>query len=744
LEDELARTEGAPRFRGQKGYIRNLKRRIRELRAAVRGKPAATKPKLRGEAWKLARASKRGDLISFIRALGGIAYDPHHAGELYETFGEKRQPKQVGMGPLVHGPKSQGGIHWEQVIELATDAGFFPPGFDSSNMDVSDLVAMLKRNVLRATPFERSIDAQLEQREADLLEQEQEERAAEGEAQAEATTTAAAPAAPSPGKPGGTKLEAEAKAGGFEDFTALLEGLPPPEDIPEYIDKPEGAKEELGRGSAAVTWRIEFEGQPAVAKVNLPPDKAISAETPQQRHDSEKLALEALAAAGIGPAEGVPTLLGEMVTEGGSPVLVYTFMPGEPVHAYAQSQNLPLGFWKRTRDLFARIVDAGIVHTDLNTDNILVGPEGNPALIDWEGARHRGNLPVAKWNEEVAKSSGRLDANAQAFAEEKGKRHGTTKPDIGETGGGLRVEVRAVVPTGRPVQEAADVPLPRQPTDQPQVLPARERDAPGRRGVLGPVGGGVSEGAPGGLPGVSEGPPGAVKPPPAALPAELQAVFDSAEIKKILRGVLKGQSRIRGSDVAQELWIRVFERQGQWDPKKGKPAAWIQRIARNLVEDERRAESKEVLAQEVVETVAQVGSVPDAAIEAIEPTLREAIEDLTDQERLALVVQGGFRKAPPSRLVDLVLGTRPNRGKSRERALEALRNGYRKHKVAGEAKRYLTAPEFARVLGLEARALPGFLSKLAAKKLAIDNAMDGDMGQRHDPGHVMIEPEDCP
>jgi hypothetical protein len=116
----------------------------------------------------------------------------------------------------------------------------------------------------------------------------------------------------------------------------------------------------------------------------------------------ERRALEALRG-----LRGVPVLLERDQPEAaGRPLraatLVRSWIPGEPLHA---APRLPADFFTLLAGLVAELHRRGVCHNDLHKENnIVVGPDGRPALIDFQLAsvhRRGGRLFSARCREDL-------------------------------------------------------------------------------------------------------------------------------------------------------------------------------------------------------------------------------------------------------------------------------------------------------------------------------------------------------
>lgn len=126
-------------------------------------------------------------------------------------------------------------------------------------------------------------------------------------------------------------------------------------------------------------------------------------------------------------------------------------------------------------------------------------------------------------------------------------------------------------------------------------------------------------------------------------------------------------------DLLQELWLRVWERAGQWDGR-GRPLAWLLAIATNLALNHLRGRRNvvplEALPDEEVPDVATLGC--DAIVPGPEEQalwrerlgqVQEAMAQLPPdkQEALRLVRVQGYRLEEAARLLKIPLGTLKSR-----------------------------------------------------------------------------------
>ena len=126
-------------------------------------------------------------------------------------------------------------------------------------------------------------------------------------------------------------------------------------------------------------------------------------------------------------------------------------------------------------------------------------------------------------------------------------------------------------------------------------------------------------------------------------------------------------------DLLQELWLRVWERAGQWDGR-GRPLAWLLAIATNLALNHLRGRRNvvplEALPTDDVPDVATLGC--DAVVPGPEEQalwrerlgrVRRAMAQLPaeKQEALRLVRVEGYRLEEAARLLEIPLGTLKSR-----------------------------------------------------------------------------------
>ncbi|MGC8740079.1 MAG: RIO1 family regulatory kinase/ATPase [Candidatus Sumerlaeaceae bacterium] len=95
----------------------------------------------------------------------------------------------------------------------------------------------------------------------------------------------------------------------------------------------------------------------------------------------------------LSDVEGVPHLLGRVGTTG----LVMSFCSGTIVPRRGIRQFLQPEFFDRASTLLHEIHRCGVAHADIRRKNILVRPDGSPALIDFQTAVLRGESWWRSW-----------------------------------------------------------------------------------------------------------------------------------------------------------------------------------------------------------------------------------------------------------------------------------------------------------------------------------------------------------
>ena len=99
-------------------------------------------------------------------------------------------------------------------------------------------------------------------------------------------------------------------------------------------------------------------------------------------------------------------------------------------------------------------------------------------------------------------------------------------------------------------------------------------------------------------------------------------------------------------EVAQETFIRAWRHAGGFDPRRGQVVTWLLAIARNVASDARRFRRYESVDPDVILMLpipdSQPGPDEQALAAAESETLREAIFDLPEDQRRAVVLAGFY------------------------------------------------------------------------------------------------------
>ena len=138
---------------------------------------------------------------------------------------------------------------------------------------------------------------------------------------------------------------------------------------------------------------------------------------------------------------------------------------------------------------------------------------------------------------------------------------------------------------------------------------------------------------------------------PAAV-AELYDTCGRTVYAMLLRMVRDPQT---AEDLTQEAFLRVWVNLGRFDPERGRPAAWLMRVARNCgVDYLRSARPRTGTALESVPGLAADGPEPESVL-----AVREALAGLpTDQRRaLELAYGEGLTHAEMAQRLERPLGT---------------------------------------------------------------------------------------
>jgi tetratricopeptide (TPR) repeat protein len=142
----------------------------------------------------------------------------------------------------------------------------------------------------------------------------------------------------------------------------------------------------LGRGGMGVVYLAhradgEFEQKVAIKLIDLP----LATSTFRERFRQERQILAGL------QHPYIARLLGGGVTNNGDPYLVMEFVDGVPIHRFCERENISL---RQRLKMFLQVCEAVqfahqnfVVHRDLKPDNILIGADGTPRLLDFGTAK---------------------------------------------------------------------------------------------------------------------------------------------------------------------------------------------------------------------------------------------------------------------------------------------------------------------------------------------------------------------
>jgi RNA polymerase sigma factor (sigma-70 family) len=152
--------------------------------------------------------------------------------------------------------------------------------------------------------------------------------------------------------------------------------------------------------------------------------------------------------------------------------------------------------------------------------------------------------------------------------------------------------------------------------------------------------------------------------------------FGDAEAGRVFIG--RFQSRVFGlalailrdpvlaEDIAQEAFLRAWKHGQSYDPRRGTVAAWLLRITRNLAIDALRLRRAEVMAPDVLASVAPPSdvSVEDAALTSqAAAAVGKALRQLPEEQSRALVLAAFYGRTAEeiSRSESIPLGTAKTR-----------------------------------------------------------------------------------
>jgi RNA polymerase sigma-70 factor (ECF subfamily) len=119
------------------------------------------------------------------------------------------------------------------------------------------------------------------------------------------------------------------------------------------------------------------------------------------------------------------------------------------------------------------------------------------------------------------------------------------------------------------------------------------------------------------------------------------------------------KDREMANEVAQEAYVRIWRRAGQFKPGSGSPLAWAGSVARNCAIDRLRSERARGFV-EFSDQVPDIGGDPDPAARTIDAmVVRRLLENLRPDYRQALLLCyfQGYTYAELARVLDVPEGT---------------------------------------------------------------------------------------
>ncbi len=133
----------------------------------------------------------------------------------------------------------------------------------------------------------------------------------------------------------------------------------------------------------------------------------------------------------------------------------------------------------------------------------------------------------------------------------------------------------------------------------------------------------------------------------------------SAKLFGVILRILR--DREQASEVLQEVYLRIWQRAGDFRPDRGTPMTWMIAIARNRALDRRRDRRPELPLDEIAELAdagANLASLPDGG-GVSGRALRHCLGELDDRERRSLLLTylEGHTHAELAHRLDCPLGT---------------------------------------------------------------------------------------
>ena len=132
-------------------------------------------------------------------------------------------------------------------------------------------------------------------------------------------------------------------------------------------------------------------------------------------------------------------------------------------------------------------------------------------------------------------------------------------------------------------------------------------------------------------------------------------------------------------DIAQETFLRLWQRSSQWTPDTVRFTTWIHQIARNLCIDQFRREQSQKRTSGHADIVFADSTIESLEEDAERVALREAIQELPERQRTAIVlcqVQGWAQQDAAKVLDTTVDGVQALIGRARRTLRTMLVKNY--------------------------------------------------------------------
>lgn len=133
----------------------------------------------------------------------------------------------------------------------------------------------------------------------------------------------------------------------------------------------------------------------------------------------------------------------------------------------------------------------------------------------------------------------------------------------------------------------------------------------------------------------------------------------SAKLYGVVLRILK--NREHADDVLQDVYIKLWQRAGKFDPQKASPMTWLCTIARNSAIDEIRRVGPAVVETDYSELVSDTGLSPDDGTQVNQDLsrLNECLERLDEQQRRVIIQAylDGYTRGELAELNEIPVGT---------------------------------------------------------------------------------------